>query len=270
MTALMTLLSSRRHPLVSTCRAIARGRPEAADQILLDGLHLVSDAVAAGVALHVAAFTRRVLDTPEGGRLATLLSARSLDVVEVSESMMDAMSPVSSPSGVVAIGARPQSSLVRTLAHEPQLVVTVVDVQEPGNAGAIVRAAEACGATGVVFCGSSADPFGWKALRGSMGSALRLPTVSGLPVKDALADMRARGIQTVATLPAGGARPEAVDLRRPTTLVFGGEGPGLSAALLAAADARVSIPMRAPVESLNVAVAVALLTYEAARQRGSL
>jgi len=145
-----------------------------------------------------------------------------------------------------------------------------VDVQEPGNVGAMVRAAEAFGATGVVCCGASADAFGWKALRGSMGSALRLPVVSGVSTADALAAMRGLGVRVVATVPAGGARPESLDLRRPTALLFGGEGPGLPDDAVTAADARVSIPMRAPVESLNVAVAVALMTCEAARQRGSL
>jgi RNA methyltransferase, TrmH family len=270
MAARMTRLSSRRHPLVSTCRALARGNAGAADRMLLDGIHLVSDAVAAGVSLDIAAFTPRALSTGEGGRLAAVLSTRSVDIVEVSESVMQAMSPVSSPSGVVAIAARPNASLARTLERAPQLVVSAVDVQEPGNVGAIVRAAEACGATGVAFCGASADPFGWKALRGSMGSTLRLPVVSGGSIREAMATMQERGISVVATLPAGGQRPETLDFRQPTALLFGGEGPGLPAGILAAADRRVSIPMRPPVESLNVAVAVALLTYEAARQRGAL
>jgi RNA methyltransferase, TrmH family len=165
---------------------------------------------------------------------------------------------------------RPDASLARTLEQAPQLVVAGVDIQEPGNVGAIVRAAEACGATGVALCGASADPFGWKALRGSMGSALRLPVASGLSLDATLQALRERGVRIIATLPSGGHRPETLDFRQPTALLFGGEGPGLPTSVLAAADHRVSVPMRAPVESLNVAVAVALLTYEAARQRGAL
>ena len=113
--------------------------------MLLDGMHLLSDAVAAGVTVYSAAFTPRALSTGEGVGLAAVLSTRSVDIVEVSESVMEAMSPVSSPSGVVAIAARPDASLARTLERAPQLVVAAVDVQEPGNVGAIVRAAEACG-----------------------------------------------------------------------------------------------------------------------------
>jgi RNA methyltransferase, TrmH family len=121
----------------------------------------------------------------------------------------------------------------------------------------------------VAFCGASADPFGWKALRGSMGSALRVPLAAGLAVEPTLEAVRTRGIRLIATIPRGGQRPESVDLRAPTALIVGGEGPGLPDQVVESADARVSIPMRAPVESLNVAVAVALLVHEATRQRES-
>ncbi len=264
----MTRVTSRRDPFVTTCRGIVGRRTEPGGPMLLDGAHLVSEALALGLRLRQVAFTARAQAAEEGARLAATLAGRGVPVVEVTDSVMDAISPVSSPSGVVAIADRPAASLAGALEHPPQLVVAVVDVQEPGNIGAIVRAAEACWATGVVCCGASADAFGPKALRGSMGSALRLPVASGVPAADAFAAMKARGLRLVATVPSGGVRPDALDLRRPTALLFGGEGPGLAADALAEADAAVSIPMRAPVESLNVAVAVALLTCEAARQRG--
>jgi RNA methyltransferase, TrmH family len=254
--------------MVTICRDIARRRTEPAGPVLLDGVHLVSEALALGLRLRHVAFTARARASDEGARLAAALAGHGPSIVDVTDSVMEAMSPVSSPSGVIAIADRPTSSLAHALDHPPQLVVAVVDVQEPGNVGAVVRAAEACWATGVVCCGASADAFGPKALRGSMGSALRLPVVSGVPAVDAIAAMKARGLRLVATVPAGGVRPDALDLRQPTALLFGAEGPGLSGEALAAADVAVSIPMRAPVESLNVAVAVALLTCEASRQRG--
>ena len=91
---------------------------------------------------------------------------------------MDALSPVRSSSAIVALAERPRDRSTRVYAGAGPLVVIAVDVQDPGNLGAIVRVAEAAGATGVVAAGASADPFGWKALRGSMGSALRLPIVA--------------------------------------------------------------------------------------------
>src|SRR5262249_41893855 len=134
--------------------------------------------------------------------------------------------------------------------------------------GAIVRVAEAAGASGVVPAGASADPFGWKALRGSMGSALRLPVTPRMALDEALAQARAAGCRVIATTPRGGEPYFAVDLRGPIAIVIGGEGPGLPSAVIEAADLPVTIPMQAPVESLNAAVTAALILYEARRQRG--
>ena len=263
----MRSLSSRHHPLVATCRALARSRAGDDARLLLDGAHLVADAIAAGLLLDTVAVTARALSVPEVAGLLERLSRTSSELVEVSEPMMSAMSPVSSPSGVVAIARRPETSLSRALAASPALVVAALDVQEPGNVGAVVRAAEAGGATGAVFCGASADPFGWKALRGSMGSALRLPLAGGAAMEQVLAQARERGIRVLATVPRGGSAPDAIDLRQATMLLLGAEGAGLPEQAIRDADARVSIPMREPVESLNVAVAAALLVYAAARQR---
>jgi RNA methyltransferase, TrmH family len=270
----MKQLSSRHHPLVAAFKAVARGRADAAgapgeggrDRMLLDGVHLVTDAVRAGVRLDIVAMTASARASAEGQGLAEAVAAAGAELVEVSGPMMAAMSPVSSPSGVVATAIRPARTIDQVFARAPQLVVVAVDVQEPGNAGAIVRAAEACGATGVAFCGSSADPFGWKALRGSMGSALRLP-LAAVPVAAAFAAARRRGVRLAATRPRGGVDPRGADLRGPLAFVMGGEGPGLCDAVLDATDLSLSIPMQAPVESLNVAVAAALLVYEASNQR---
>ncbi len=261
----MKQLSSRHHPLVAACRALARGR-SGDDRLLLDGAHLVGDAHRAGIRLDTVAMTGTVFASEEGRSLADAVLRSGGDLVQVSDAMMKAMSPVATPSGVVALAARPSWSVEQVFARAPQLLVTAVAVQEPGNAGAIVRAAEACGATGVLFCGASADPFGWKALRGSMGSALRLP-VAAADVDAVLAAARRHGVRLAATRPRGGRDPRTVDLRQPVAFLLGGEGPGLSPAVVDAADLCLSLPMSEPVESLNVAVAAALLVYEAFNQR---
>lgn len=263
----MKQLSSRHHPLVATCRALARGG-KGDTRLLLDGPHLVADASRAGLRFHAVAATARLLDSAEGRELVARLRDQDA-VVEVSEVMMAAMSPVSSPSGILAIADRPSWTLPRLFDASPALLVAGLDIQEPGNVGAVVRTAEAFGAAGAIFCGASADPFGWKALRGSMGSSLRLPVVAGLDAGDLLDTARSLGVQLAAAVPRGGVRPADADLRQPCCFLLGGEGPGLAADVLAVADLRLSLPMRPPVESLNVAVAAALLLYEAARQRGT-
>jgi TrmH family RNA methyltransferase len=145
-------------------------------------------------------------------------------------------------------------------------VVVAHDVQDPGNIGAIIRTSEAAGATAFVASTGTADPFGWKALRGSMGSALRLPIARG-EIADALRECRKAGLLTTALVPRGGTPFFDVDFRQPAALFLGSEGSGLPEDISRQADRQVSIPMRGPVESLNVGVAAALVLYEAFRQR---
>jgi TrmH family RNA methyltransferase len=179
---------------------------------------------------------------------------------------MAAASPVRSPSVIVAIAQRPQYDESRVYGGDRALVVVACDVQDPGNIGAIVRVAEAAGATGLIAAGQSADPFGWKALRGSMGSALRLPVVVDRDTDHALARARHHRCRIVATVPRGGRALFEAALNGPLAIAIGGEGAGLPPDVIDHADETVTIPMVPPVESLNAAVTAALLLYEARRQ----
>jgi TrmH family RNA methyltransferase len=113
----------------------------------------------------------------------------------------------------------------------------------------------------------TADPFGWKALRGSMGSAFRLPVAAAVSLDAAVAAARDAGLRLFATVARGGTPLDRASLAGPAMILLGGEGPGLSDEMLERSDERLTIAMRAPVESLNVSVAAALIVYEASRQR---
>ncbi|HXW05924.1 MAG TPA: RNA methyltransferase [Vicinamibacterales bacterium] len=258
----MERVSSRHNPLVREFRALARsgGRD---GRVLLDGEHLLTEALASGVDVEVAA----ALDGALPERIVQDLRSHGTRVIIIAPAVLAAVSPVRQPSGVVAIARLRSTALSGVMERPPQLVLLLAGVQDPGNVGAIVRAAEACGATGVVCTAGSADPFGWKALRGSMGSALRVPIASKASADAALETARAYGLALVAAVPRGGTPLPVCDLRPPAMILLGGEGPGLTGAALRAADARVTVPMRAPVESMNVAAVAAIVLYEAARQR---
>jgi TrmH family RNA methyltransferase len=257
-------ITSRHNPLVARFRDAARGDVDAV--MLLDGAHLVGDALAANVAIHVAAVTAAAQEIPAIHELADRLSQRGVDVVVVSPPVMDAISPVRSASAIVALADRPRDRGAEMYDAPSPLVVIAVDIQDPGNVGAIVRVAEAAGASGVVAAGASANPFGWKALRGSMGSSLRLPLGGGDPAA-AIATARQHRCRIVATVPRAGRTLFDFDLTGRAALLVGGEGAGLPAALIDSADERITIPMQPPVESLNAAVAATVLLYEARRQR---
>lgn len=269
----METIASRSNSLVKRFRALARGRRDDPAGLLLEGAHLVGEALRAGVRIETAAVASRVLTrTDEGHEVAVRglveeLEARGARVVSVSESVMAAMSPVQTPSGIVAIAVFTAVPLDTALDGAMPFVPVLAGVQDPGNLGAVVRAAEASGATGLVACEPSADPFSWKALRGAMGSTFRLPVPERVPLHAALLSARRRGLHIAAAVPHGGTPMRSFDFQRPIALLLGGEGAGLEPEVLDHADERVTIPMQPPVESLNVAVSAAVLLYEASRQR---
>jgi TrmH family RNA methyltransferase len=259
-------VTSRQNALVARFRAAARG--EADGLVLLDGVHLLAEALAAGLRIREAAVASHAVDREDLQPIIRQLTTSGIDVVEATTAVMAALSPVRSSSPLVGLADRPTV----TRGHRDDvadLLVIAVDVQDPGNVGAIVRVAEAGGATAVVTAGASADPFGWKALRGSMGSALRIPIEAAQDASRAVAEARQRGCRIVTAVPRAGRSAFEVDYMGPTAIVIGGEGQGLSASLLDAADERVTIPMATPVESLNAAVTAALIIYEARRQRSA-
>lgn len=252
-------ITSRQNPIVTRFKRAAR---EADPEVLIEGATLIEEAARAGWAIRLAAFTRAAVDRwPE---LWRDLAGRT-ERVEVSEAVLSALSPARAPSGAVAL-ATPMARTLDDLAPDVSLAVAAVSVQDPGNLGAIVRSAEALGAAAVITCDASADPFGWKALRGAMGSAFRLPIARRVAVDAAMTWARERSIQIVG-LTLDGTAPASVDLRKPTLVLVGAEGSGLPRAVAAAVDRSVTLQMQPPVESLNVAVATALLLYEARRQR---
>jgi TrmH family RNA methyltransferase len=264
----MRTVSSRQNPIVRTFRALADQPDPTGERILLDGAHLVQEAQASGAMFEVLVIAASRLDAPgDEGALARALEEADVEVIVADDKVFAALSPVKTPSGLAAIVRRQVSTPAMICGRPGALIVAAVDVQDPGNVGSLLRAAEAGGATGAFACGTSANPFSWKALRGSMGSALRLPVVAGMPAEGVLACMKSAGVRLVAAVPRGGDSPDEIDWRGQVGLLLGGEGAGLGAEIVAQSDARVTIPMASAVESLNVAAAGAILIYAARRQR---
>ena len=263
----MHSISSRQNAIVRAFRDLARNPDPGGSRVLLDGVHLIREARAAGIVLEYVALSLSRSGATEEAEMARRLEGEGAHVVSAGEQVFAAMSPVRAPSGIVAIARRHETLAEDVCRGAHAFVLVAVDVQDPGNLGSLIRAGEAGGAAGVLVCGASASPFSWKAVRGSMGSVLRLPVAAGLTLDAAVTCMRSHGARLVAAAPAGGRDPDAIDWRGRVGLLLGGEGPGLPAAAVAGADERVTIPMAEPVESLNVAAAAAILVYAARRHR---
>ena len=192
--------------------------------------------------------------------------ASGVPVWGLTSSVFASVSDTATPQGVLALAIRSVAP-VRSVADLDGPVLVLVDISDPGNAGTLVRAAEAAGCAGVVFAGSSTDPFGPKAVRAAAGSIVRLPVSEDTEVSTVLDELRSAGRTLVATVVDGGAAPEATDLSVPVAILIGSEAHGLSSEVIAACSATITIPMQSAVESINAAVAGAVVLFEVARQR---
>ena len=197
--------------------------------------------------------------------LAQLAAARGVEVVQVDAKVLEALAETVTPQGLV--GVAPLLSAV--LPDRPQLVAVLHEVNDPGNAGTVIRTADAAGADGVVLTAGSVDPHNGKCVRASAGSLWHLPVVTDADALDTIAALQAQGVRVLAATGAGEADLDELDgldgLAAPTAWVLGTEAHGLPAEVLAVADVRVRIPIHGRAESLNLATAAAVCLYSSAR-----
>jgi TrmH family RNA methyltransferase len=260
-------ITSRHNPLVQRARAARTGR--APGLIFIEGLRLCAEAVAAGLEIECALYTERIETDERGASLLATIASSGVRAFALSEDVLAFVADTKTPQGIVLLAQRPRADEHTLAAAQPAvpLVVILHGVNNPANAGAMLRVAEAAGATGVIATAGTTDLLAPKALRGAMGSAFRLPLWLGAQLPAALAWCAARNIITVATDLAATETHTDLDWTTPRAVIMGAEAGGLSATDTAAAALRVRIPMRPPVESLNVATALAVILYEAERQR---
>jgi TrmH family RNA methyltransferase len=185
----------------------------------------------------------------------------------VSERAAKALSETVTPVGLVGVCSVPETTLGDVLAGSPALVAVAAEISEPGNAGTLIRVADAMGADAVVLAGHSVDPYNGKCLRASAGSIFSIPVVPEPDAPSAVSALRDAGLQVLATTVDGEVSLDDAELAAPTAWLFGPEAHGLPTELAGLATHRVRIPMPGNAESLNVASAAAICLYQSARAR---
>ncbi len=263
---LIETIASRSNPFVKRFVAARAGRER--QVMFIEGARLVEEALRSQVKLEAVAYSARLRDTPRGAALFDELQRQPCRGAMLTEEVMAHISDVETAPGVIALGARPAASPLAARDPHPPLLVLADGLQSPGNLGALIRTAEAAGATGVLVTVGTADPFQPKALRAAAGSAFRLPIGAGESAASLCRELRRQGIRIAAADSRGDTPYDAFDWRVPVAVWLGSEGHGLAASE-GQFDVRLAIPMAGAVESLNVAVAGALLLYEARRQRAT-
>jgi RNA methyltransferase, TrmH family len=235
-----------------------------ANQFIVEGENAVEAAVATGAA-------RDVFVTEQAarrfGEILTTCGHMGVYVHPITDKAAKSLSDTVTTTGLFAVCEPVLWTAGKALRGRPKLVSVPVETAEPGNAGTLIRVSDAMGADAVIFAGETVDPQSSKAVRASAGSLFHLPVARHPGVKDVLGQLRAAGLQILATSPDGEVELDDADelLTRPTAWLFGNEAHGLGEELLAQADHRVRIPIRGRAESLNLATAASICLYESAK-----
>jgi TrmH family RNA methyltransferase len=258
------LLTERSGRVAAARKLTRRSGRDDAGAFLAEGRQAVSEALAEAERDPAAV---RELFVTEAAAAAhrELLAGTRVPVHLVTERAAASLSETVTPQGLVAVCALRDVPAASLAADPPRLAVALAELADPGNAGTVLRTADACGAGTVVFGAGSADPYNGKVVRSSAGSLFHVDVVRSAPLAELLPQVQAAGM-TVLAADGGGevALDEAAGeglLAAPVLWVFGNEARGLDPALAAAADARVRIPMRGRAESLNLSVAAGLCLY---------
>jgi RNA methyltransferase, TrmH family len=266
-------LTSIRSPRLKAARQLGkRALRQRARAFLAEGPQAVGEALAAGDVVSQLFITATA--QARYGELASVAAAQGAEVHPVSGEVMAELAQTVTPQGVLAVCRFVDVPLaaVTGAGTALRLVVILANARDPGNAGTVLRTADAAGADAVLFAGSSVDPYNSKCVRASAGSLFHLPVVTGTPVPEAVQALRTAGLQVLAA--DGGASTTLDDLDAAGTLgrgtgwLFGNEAWGLPAEVRALADSIVAVPIYGRAESLNLAAAAAVCLYASARAQG--
>ncbi|MEU8158193.1 RNA methyltransferase [Micromonospora sp. NPDC048986] len=257
-----------RTPRVVAARRLQRRRDrDATGRFLAEGPQAVREALARpGVVTELFGTTTALDRYPE---LAATAARADVPISEVTDDAIAALAETVAPQGLVAVCRHLDVSLEQALAGAPRLVAVLAEIRDPGNAGTVLRTADAAGAGAVVFAGDAVDPYNGKCVRASAGSLFHLDVVRATDPVAVVEALRAAGLSIFATTGYGDDDlDDLTDYGRlvgPTAWLFGSEAHGLSEELTAAADARVRVPLYGRAESLNLAAAAAVCLYASAR-----
>lgn len=251
-------------------KALSRRRVREREGIYIaEGFHLVGEALRARAFIEGFYISPRGERRPEGKALLAEAQARHLTVFGLADELLDELSEVEGPDGALAVVRLAYDDLDGLLGGLPQDAMLVVadGLQDPGNLGTIIRTAHAAGASGLIIAPDTVDPFNGKTIRAAMGSHFHLPLARAAAERIGPA-LKAAGARLLAADPHAGEAVWRADLRGRVAILVGSEAAGPRRQLRQAADLRVRIPMPGGAESLNAAIAAAIVLYEAVRQRG--
>jgi TrmH family RNA methyltransferase len=231
---------------------------------LLEGLQGLKEALDRPKLIHEIYATEAVVAShPDVFARAT--SSR-LEVTLVSEPVLKILADTQTPQGVIAVCQQIDVSLEAVLGAGPKLMALLANIRDPGNAGTVLRAADAAGSDAVIFSDNSVDVYNPKVVRSTTGSLFHLPVVTGSDILETIASAKVAGFQVLAANAGGTSLPEMTQeqLAKPTLWVFGNESWGFEPEILKVVDLEVAVPIYGAAESLNLATAASICLYATA------
>jgi TrmH family RNA methyltransferase len=263
MDRLRPISSSQNATIKDLRRTFSRGELLPDGYYGIEGVKAIEEATRSGVRFRALIFSKSGERHSE--RLLNQVSAKAEGLL-VSDEIFASSVGTESPQGVAALVSARQFTIDDLFRRPSPLILVAAGIQDPGNLGTIIRSAEAFDSAGVVLGEGTVSRFNAKAVRASAGSIFRLPLVE-MPLRDALIQLRERGVRVLATSSHKGTPLQEAGLTGSVAIIVGSEGAGLKREVLSTADELISIPHSSKVESLNVAIATSLILYESARQR---
>jgi RNA methyltransferase, TrmH family len=259
-------VTSLANPIIKDIKALANKKDrEAAGTFMAEGLKLVLDAIELGWTIRTLVYAKAAKGKPLVEQVATRTVATGGLVLEVSEKVLSSITRRDNPQMVVGIFEQRWKRLDELSPASDETIVALDRVRDPGNLGTIIRTADAAGALAVLLIGDCTDPFSLETVRATMGSVFAMPVVKCSP-EEFLAWQKRSGAQVAATHLAGAVDYRTVDYaRKPVVILMGNEQSGLPDTLAKAADHTVRIPQQGRADSLNLAVATAVMLFEARR-----
>jgi TrmH family RNA methyltransferase len=261
------MLTSTDNPKVKYFHLLKTNKPrKTAGKFMVEGIHLVSEAIQAGL-LDRVLYSEKILETSEGKGLIGKILSSGIPNEEANEKIIRYLSDVETPQGIMA-SVKPKAVDIGSLFESSDpLIVVACGIQDPGNLGTIIRTADAAGCSGIILTQGTVNPYNDKVIRASSGSIFHLNIVKIDDIIEVVSALKRRVIRVISSAVAAEKEYYSVDYKGPVAVMIGSESKGLPAEIERISDVSVSIPIIGEAESLNAAVSCAIILYEALRQR---
>ncbi len=263
----MEYLQSNKNSTIKDIKSLQqRKNRDSKGLFFIEGLRFVKEAFDLQEQIEMVVVSERLLEESESALLVTDVEAKGIKCIAVPDKLFCEISDTQTPQGIMAVMKKQKYDLSSTI-EKSSFVVVLDSLQDPGNLGTILRTADAAGADCIILSKGCVDIYSPKVLRATMGSIFHVPVIDGIQIEEALQTLKAVGHKIVASHLAGVNNYFETELTAKTTIVIGNEANGISDITVKQADILVKIPMPGKAESLNAAIAAAVMMYEVTRQR---